>query len=181
MMGADRRLFNRHSIRLTGYDYRSEGAYFVTICAFQQKPQFGEIRDGKVHLNELGALVQNLWFRIGELRAEVELDTFVVMPNHLHGILFFVAAPGDHSCSDHFDGPAITAKTLPSKSLGAVLGQFKSAVTKQSRRLSNPPSTPIWQRNYHEHIIRNERALNEIREYIMHNPARWHDDELYAD
>lgn len=132
-------------------------------------------------LTELGTLVQELWLRIPVLRTNTILDAFVVMPNHLHGI---IGINGHHrsrkGAASEMVGTS-RSTTLPSGSLGATVGQFKSALTKQSRALGIPPTTPIWQRNYYEHIIRNESALDDIRTYILNNPARWADDDLFVE
>ena len=162
----------RRSIRLQGYDYRQSGAYFITVCAFRQACRFGEIRNGQPALNELGKIVQRCWLRIPELRASVELDACVVMPNHLHGILVIR------------DDPASGGRSMPAESLpgplpdspGAIVGQFKRAVAIESRAFA---ARPVWQRNYYDHVIRSEESLNRIRRYIHENPARWRDDSLY--
>jgi len=165
----------RRAMRLQGYDYRQAGAYFITVCAFRQACRFGEIRNGQAALNELGKTVQRCWLRIPELRANVELDAHVVMPNHLHGILVIRDDPASEVRSMH-------AEALPGllpDSLGAIVGQFKRAVTVESRAFTRAPAQPIWKRNYYDHVIRSEESLNRIRRYIHENPARWHEDSLY--
>lgn len=168
-------------MRLEGYDYRTPGAYFVTICAYRQRPLFGDVSNGKVNLNALGQLIEDFWLKIAVIRSNVELDASVVMPNHMHGIMFLTDARGASSQECGQVLPSQVAPTLIAGSLGATISQFKSAVAKQSRSLSIAPQEPIWQRNYYEHIIRNERALNEIRSYILQNPARWNEDDLYVE
>ena len=173
--------YDRRSNRLRGYDYGGAGLYFVTICAYRHACLFGAIRSGDMILNELGRLVEEFWLKIAETRANTTLDAFVVMPNHLHGIIGIV---GNERCRIRAisqEGDASRATTLASGSLGATVGQFKSAVTKQSRALARPPTSRIWQRSYYEHIIRYESALDEIRKYILFNPARWADDDLYVE
>ncbi len=169
----------RRSIRLQGYDYRQSGAYFLTICAYQKSCLFGYICDGKMTLNELGLTVTKCWRQITEVRPNVELDAFVVMPNHFHGIIFVF----DERKTKTAKRPRPKAKSSSSRlaraSLGVIVGQFKRAVTIRSKLLHKQPEQPIWQRNYYEHIIRNENSLNDIRKYIVENPARWHDDSLY--
>ncbi len=162
-------------MRLRGYDYRQSGAYFITVCAFRQACRFGEIRNGQPALNELGKVVQRCWLRIPELRASVELDSHVVMPNHLHGILVIRDDPARGDQGTH-------AGSRPGHvpdSLGAIVGQFKRAVTIKSRTLARAPARPVWQRNYYDHVIRSEESLSRIRWYIQENPARWRDDSLY--
>ncbi len=149
---------SRRSIRLQGFDYRQSGAYFVTICAYQKSCLFGQIRDGKMFVNDLGMTIRVCWQWISEVRHNVQLDTFVVMPNHLHGIIFL------------FDEEPVDVATQTSTRDKASAGKL----------LARPPVQPIWQRNYYEHIIRNERSLNDIRKYIIENPAAWFDDSLYV-
>ena len=167
----------RRSMRLQGYDYRQSGAYFITVCAFRQVCRFGEVRHGQPALNELGKIVQRCWLRIPELRASVELDAHVVMPNHLHGILVIRDDPASVDRSMNAEsGPGLLRD-----SLGAIVGQFKRAVTIESRNLSCAPARPVWKRNYYDHVIRSEESLNRIRSYIHENPARWRDDSLYKE
>ncbi len=177
MQKQNRAFYNRRSARLRDYDYSQAGLYFVTICTFQKACRFGEFRGGTLILNELGKLVQEIWLHIPVSRSNTTLDKFVVMPNHVHGIIGILENENTGKCAT----ATPSAKTLPSGSLGATIGQFKSVVTKQSRALPDPPKPPIWQRNYHEHIIRNETELNEIRKYILENPAHWTNDDLYVD
>ena len=181
MQNPKRSFYSRRSVRLRDYDYSQAGLYFVTICTFQQLCLFGDIRAGEVILSELGKLVQDLWLRIPVLRAKSELDAFVLMPNHLHGIIQVGENAVEERRANRSRGTGASKTTLPAGSLGATIGQFKSAVTKQSRALTCPPTSPIWQRNYYEHVIRNEGTLNDIRRYILQNPARWAEDDFYAD
>ncbi len=170
----------RRSIRLRGYDYSHAGAYFVTICTANKAGIFGEIRDGDMRLNTLGALVRQEWQRTSEVRNEVELDAFIVMPNHLHGILF-ILPDENHARTPPFIGARTQqSPTLRSGSLGAIVGQFKSTVTRRARQVQDIQALTIWQRNYYEHVIRSEESLNDIRRYIVENPARWSEDSLYV-
>ena len=129
--------------------------------------------DGKMQLTLLGQLVYAEWQKTAVIRPNIYLDAFVVMPNHLHGIIviFFNEAP-------LVGATRRVAPTLQSGSLGAIIGQFKSVVTKRYRRFRKNDESPIWQRNYYEHIIRNERAYFAIREYILSNPVNWGADKL---
>lgn len=177
------KIHDRRSIRLQGYDYTQAGAYFVTIVAWRREMLFGEIVDGEtpqgghVVLNDLGKIVHTEWERTAAVRPHVELGAFVVMPNHVHGILVFT----DNVMNDVNVGAtrrvAPTRHTLQPGSLGAVIGQFKSIVTKRINRLQNVAGRPIWQRNYYEHIIRNEHEMDRITRYIESNPTRWAEDE----
>lgn len=161
---------HRRSIRLKGYDYTQPGAYFVTICAHNHDRLFGQVVNGLVELNEYGQIVAAEWQKSPAIRHELELDIFVIMPNHLHGIVHIVGAndPPVVKASGH--SPLHGAAP---KSLGAFIIGFKSAVTKQINQLRGTPGVPVWQRNYYEHIIRSDRALTAIRQYIEQNPQRW--------
>ncbi|MYD11972.1 MAG: hypothetical protein F4X02_18235 [Chloroflexi bacterium] len=171
----------RRSIRLKGYDYRQTGAYFLTICTGRHAPLFGKISNGRMTINALGSIVLDSWQSIADKRSNLSLDRFVVMPNHVHGIILVgekgmtVVSPIQNESS-----PANPRK-LSSDSLGTIVGQFKGAVTKRAKAESIQPPSPIWQRNFYEHIIRDEDSLNKIRAYIVENPARWSDDSLYVE
>ena len=167
----------RRSIRLQGYDYSQAGAYFVTICTQNRQCLFGNIVDGEMVLNEYGSVIRTCWVEIPVHFSETKLDLFVVMPNHVHGIVWLngrgtaCRAP---TTGEQFGKPV-------SGSLPAMIRSFKSAVTKQINEMCNTPGAKLWQRNYYEHIIRNNNELNRIREYITHNPARWDMDRENPD
>lgn len=169
---------HRRSIRLKGYDYTQAGAYFVTIVTRERELLFGEVINGEMRLNAHGRVVESEWLRTAEVRPNVELDAFVVMPNHLHGILIIRNdAQSRVGASRHVGASQRLAPTGPvAGSLGAIMAQFKSICTKRINRTRHTPGAPVWQRNYYERIVRNERELNAIRQYIRHNPARWADD-----
>jgi REP element-mobilizing transposase RayT len=167
---------HRRSIRLPGYDYTRPGAYFITICTHERAHLFGAVVDGEMRLNEWGRIVRDEWFKTAQIRPHVQLwdDEFVVMPNHIHGIIWIVDDNTDVRATRRV---APTPPTGPDAgSIGAIIGQFKSAVTKRINQWRGTPGAPVWQRNYYEHIIRDERALNAIRCYIGENPLRWHLD-----
>ena len=153
----------------------------MTICTHNRVKLFGEIGDGQMILNELGVIVQDAWQSIAEKRSNVSLDAAVVMPNHLHGIVLLGGNGATDTPSVVSGEVPQSAVTLPSGSLGAIIGQFKGIVTKRSKLLSMPNEPRMWQRNYYEHIIRNEKSFNEIRSYICENPARWSEDALYVE
>ncbi len=169
---------HRRSIRLKEYDYSQPGAYFVTICTHDRACLFGGVVDGEMRLNEFGEMVHECWQAIPDHFPHAMLDEFVIMPNHVHGIISIVdAAIVDNVGATHAS-PLKSASSLPprgpkQKSIGAIVGSFKSAVTKRINEYRNTPGAPVWQRNYYEHIIRNEESLNRIRQYIADNPARW--------
>lgn len=167
---------HRRSIRLRGYDYRQPGAYFVTVCTWNRECILGEIVDGAVRLNAWGEIVWEEWFRTAQVRPNVVLyeDEFVVMPNHIHGIIWIVGN-GDVGAQRRCAPTGKSINVLPG-SLGAIVRAFKSITTKRINALRGTPGAPIWQRNYYEHMIRDEQSLNRIREYIATNPLRWHLD-----
>ena len=179
-MKFDPKQHHRHSIRLKGYDYSNHGAYFVTICSHEKKCIFGNVVDGKMLLNDLGKIVEAEWIKCGELRIDVALHAFVVMPNHFHGIVLI--------CDDD-DGRG-TARRAPTVeqfgkpvagSLPTIVRAFKSAVTKRINIHRDTPGVPVWQRNYYEHVIRDDADYTRIAEYVADNPRRWIEDTLHPD
>ncbi len=161
----------RRSIRLKEYDYAHAGAYFVTICAYNGESLFSKIIDGKMRLNEWGHVVEDCWNEVPRHFKNIELDAFVVMPNHMHGIIIITDSVGARHASP-LQIPQNQRRPKP-KSLGAILGSFKSAVAKRINKIRATPGTPVWQRNYYEHIIRSDESVNRIREYILANPLTW--------
>ena len=167
----------RRSIRLRDYDYSQAGAYFVTICTYNKVCLFGKVVDGEMQLNECGRVVEEEWVKTAEIRKNVELNEFIIMPNHIHGIIVINESNVGATCrSPKGEGTSPLPKGPGSASLGAIISGFKSAATKRINELRDTPNTPLWQRNYYEHVIRNEDDLNEIREYIVNNPLKWHLD-----
>lgn len=171
-------MHNRRSIRLKDYDYRQNGAYFVTICSHERLCLFGSIGDGEMVLNDWGRITQTSWSEIPAHYPMVELDVFVVMPNHVHGIIVIT---GDNELQSIGAQHGATPNNVAPNSLGSIVRTFKAAVTRHINRLLDAPDHPIWQRNYHEHIIRNENTLNTIRAYVDNNPAKWAEDSLYVE
>ena len=160
----------RRSIRLQDYDYALAGAYFITMVTQDRKCLFGEVVDGEIKLNDCGQTVQDEWEKSAQIRKEIELDAFVVMPNHVHGIVVITDRMGRATGRSSLQsGPA-------KRSLGAFVSGFKSVVTKRINAFQGLPGTPVWQRNYFEHVIRDENSLNRIRQYVLDNPARWEFD-----
>jgi REP element-mobilizing transposase RayT len=171
-------IHHRNSVRLRSYDYRSAGAYFVTICTFQKEAILAEIVDGVAHLKAPGEIVQDEWLKSAEIRPEIELDKFIIMPNHLHGIVFINDSVGAHGMRPESGGFEMRAHSRAplhrgAKSLGSFIAGFKSACTKRINESRNTAGVPVWQRNYHERIIRNEEELHSLRDYILTNPVRW--------
>jgi REP element-mobilizing transposase RayT len=161
---------------LKDFDYSREGAYFITICTHHRRCILGGIIGGEMMLNELGKIVRQEWYRSVARRAEIRPDAFVVMPNHIHGILFICSVgasgcsprTGAHRTTDLRNHDGFDKRSLPSFVAG-----FKAAVTTRINALQGAPGRPFWQRNYHERIIRNEEMLFRCRTYIEHNPLRW--------
>ncbi len=162
-MDSPRRLPERRSIRLPGYDYRLTGLYFVTICAHERRCLFGEVSGESVRLNALGQIVETEWTKSRELRREIAMDAYIIMPNHLHAIVAI----------DQAVHPAGSAPGARNRSLGSLVNGFKAAATRRINELRGTPESAVWQRNYYEHVVRNEDELNRIREYIALNPAKW--------
>jgi putative transposase len=169
MPGYDPNRHHRRSIRLPGWDYRQGGAYFVTIATHERAHLFGKVVDGAMAVSDFGQIAVEEWERTAQLRPYVRLDAFMVMPNHVHGIVWIV--DGDAVGAQRRCAPTPT-NVLP-RSLGAIIRAFKSIVTRRINQIRSTPGAPVWQRNYYEHIVRNERELNAVREYIQNNPVNW--------
>ncbi|WP_440617030.1 transposase [Cysteiniphilum sp. 6C5] len=177
---------HRHTVRLKGYDYAQKGAYFVTICTHDKACIFGEIVDDKMMLNEMGTIVYNEWLNTSALRSNIHCDVFVVMPNHIHGIIVINESGQPQGRMQSYgrmqyaptEGMLQAKLQSPSQTLGAIVRGFKAAVTKQINALKQVSGENIWQRNYYEHIIRDENDYNRICEYIENNPQKWALDSL---
>ncbi len=192
---------DRQSIRLPEYDYRSPGAYFVTTCTADRKCLFGTVENGRMWLNEYGRIVVEEWHRTETVRDRVIVDTFVVMPNHTHGVIIITEPPNDTdsdstdqslSVSDdagnthgrgsspmnpyHGEKSDRTFGGAIAGSLSTIMRQFKSMVTKRINRLRDTSGADVWQRNFYERVVRDRDELDRIRRYIRRNPAQWHRD-----
>jgi REP element-mobilizing transposase RayT len=185
---------HRRSIRLKGYDYTSEGAYYVTIVVQGRQCLFGEIVDREMRLNECGRIIQKRWNDIPIHFPNVELGAFITMPNHVHGIIFItnkrrgeVPSPrNDLNQSYNIINPnpikTPDGESPPQRkpSLGQIIAYFKYQSTKEINAINHTGIvTKLWQRNYYEHIIRNERELQQKTDYILDNPSRWDEDQEY--
>lgn len=173
-------IHHRRSMRLQGYDYRQSGAYFVTICVHSRICLFGNVMAGKMQLNLYGAIAEEEWLRTPVLRPYIELDEYIIMPNHFHGILVITDTGGAQRAAPLRTPPEKPIPFVAPGSLGAVMRAFKSAATKRINELRETPGNPIWQRGYYEDVVRNEKHLDHIRQYIQANPARWGEDQYYA-
>lgn len=181
---------HRRSIRLKGYDYSKTGAYFITIVTHNRLYLFGEIINCEMCLNEYGKIAHQCWLDITNHFPHAHLDEFIIMPNHIHGIILLDDIGGiqKNDGNKNFEMDIAGAKnfsplrkrSLPngtSKTIGSIVRGFKIGVTKWFRQNTDIPT--IWQRNYYEHIIRNENELNKIRQYVINNPLNWKMDDNY--
>jgi REP element-mobilizing transposase RayT len=173
---------HRRSIRLKGYDYSHSGLYFVTICTINQSSLFGKIVDKTMHLSKIGEIAKLLWCEIPNHFLNVKLGEFMVMPNHIHGIIQIcnVRVGAGHAQPLQTPhnlgrGDACVAPTYHNKpTLATIVGSYKSAVSKHIRRSGFVEFA--WQRNYFENIIRNDHSYQYIADYIINNPATWEKD-----
>ena len=194
---------HRRSIRLKGYDYAQAGAYYVTIVVQGRECLFGEIIDGEMHLNEYGEIVQKWWNEIPIHFPNVELGAFIIMPNHVHGIIFItterrgeVLSPRNNpnyniqdvnsDSTNNLGGDASTSLSLRSArtpplqhpTLGQIVAYFKYQSTKEMNRIETDKAiTKFWQRNFYDHVIRDEKDLQNKTDYIESNPLLWDEDE----
>ena len=201
-----RKRFSDRSIRAQWWDYGRAAAYFVTICTKDRSHYFGEIQQGKMDLTPIGAIADVLWQEIKNHATDVELDAFVVMPNHIHGILILKKNSesiakndvqtgksnnvGTGNSNNVGTGHALSLQTqstpnpganrfqnIGNNTLSSIIGSYKSAVTRHSRRLGY---TFAWQARFHDHIIRNDEAYQRIAQYIRNNPRNWKEDTFFG-
>ncbi len=173
-MHGDAAMKNRRSIRLNTYNYASKGAYFITICAIVRQPWFGKVHDKAMQLNDAGRMIDAEWQNLATRFTHIELDTFIVMPDHIHGIICITGGTTPTPMPRSNEGPNGTVRG----SIGHIIQAFKSLTTntyiqRVDQQGWQPFPGKLWQRNYYEHIIRNEHDLQRIREYILGNPSRW--------
>jgi REP-associated tyrosine transposase len=179
-MRSDPAKHHRHSIRLKGYDYACAGAYFVTICTQNRECLLGEITNGVMASNSFGAIVQACWDDLPNHYPNMELDAFVIMPNHVHGIVKLTDVVGAGLVGAGLR-PAPTENAAKRHGLPEIVRAFKSFSARRINELREMSGTVVWQRNYYEHVIRNDDELNRARRYILDNPARWTIDENNPD
>jgi putative transposase len=160
--------FKRRSIRLPEYDYSQAGSYFITLCTFNRELLFGKISDGRMDLSEIGNIVTKYLEDIPNHFENVFADEYVIMPNHIHIILSIVGIQNFEPQRNEYQ------KIIP-KSVGSIIRAYKASVTSWCGK--NGYKNFRWQRNYFEHIIRNEENMFRIREYIINNPLQWELDE----
>jgi putative transposase len=180
--------YNRKSPRLQDFDYTHDGGYFITICTHNRLKLFGTIDiDGVMHSNQWGKAALLCWEGIPQHFPNVQLDEFVVMPNHVHGILFITEQQAKDESSTVSDvgerhaSPLRKSYRVQSGSIIAIVSSYKSAVTRAINKIRHTTKHPIWQRSFHDRIIRNETEVNILREYAIYNPASWAADRYHAD
>ncbi|KKR07646.1 MAG: hypothetical protein UT32_C0008G0001 [Parcubacteria group bacterium GW2011_GWC2_39_14] len=169
----------RRSTRLPGYNYARPGMYFVTICTHKKEMLFGEIKSNQIVLSDLGDNVEYYWKEIPKHFPNTTLQEYVVMPNHFHGIIVISATLTADVGVQNFEPlhrliPHNAFQKIIPKSIGSIVRGFKIGVTKWSR--NNGKNYIVWQRNFYEHIIRNEIELLNIKKYIINNPQEWAND-----
>jgi REP element-mobilizing transposase RayT len=173
-------IHKRQSLRIKGYDYASEGLYFITIKTKDRNRLFGEITDGTMKLNEAGLIAENCWLAIPSHFPHAAIHDYVIMPDHIHGIIEIVYNPsvGAKNFSPlQTDSPLRDRQPVfksPSKTIGSIVRGFKIGVTKWFRQQTTIHE--IWQRNYHEHLIRDTEAYEHICEYIRDNPKNYNSE-----
>ena len=160
-------LLHRRSIRFKSYDYRQEGAYFVTLSTLQHLPLFGQYLGETVELNSFGQLVDYHWQQL-PVHFPITVDEWIIMPDHMHGILIIE----DCLMNGEIRQAGNRSTGTTSEALSAVIQNFKMVTSLKINRMRKTPGESIWQRNYYEHIIRSEESLNSIRQYIIENPLR---------
>ena len=164
----------RKITRLREYDYRQNGAYAVTLCVHERRWAFGKVENSVVRLNQFGQVAMEHWLAIPQRRLNVELDGFVIIPNHIHGILLLRGQPPtDDTPETRQFGQA------QRNALGSVIGSYKSGVTRNINALRGQ-ATCVWQSRFYEHTIRHDQDLEHQRQYIVNNPLKWTEDEFYV-
>lgn len=165
--------YRNESTQLQNWDYRWEGAYFITFCTKDRKHYFGEIIDGKMNLSSIGVIADIFWHEIKNHSKNVRLGSFVVMPDHIHGIIIIdknESSGQDMSCPNTID----RFQNIGKNSISSLVGSYKAAVTKHARRLGFEFE---WQRLFYDHVIRDERAFINISNYIENNPKKWWEEK----
>jgi putative transposase len=166
---------NRRSIRLRRYDYSSAGAYFVTICTKDRECLFGKVVEGEMRMNTWGDIVRACWDNLSRHYGRVVTDAFVVMPNHVHGIIMITDDRNDNVGTGL--KPAPTSNHTKRHGLSEIVRAFKTFSARRINESRGIRAVPVWQRNYYERVVRNADEMNRIRQYVAANPAHWTDDE----
>ncbi len=177
-------IHHRRSIRLKGYDYSQAGLYFITICTQNRLCLFGEIENGGMQINDAGIMIEHQWQELIYRFDNIKLHEFIVMPNHFHGIIEFVGVP--LVGTQNVEQPSTMGQPQGiAPTVGDMVGAFKSLTTNEYiRGVKNNDwsrfNKKLWQRNYYEHIIRDEKSCYQILEYVQTNPLKWQDDKYYV-
>lgn len=168
------------SLRLPWFDYSTPGFYFITICTKNREHLFGTIENNVMELNEVGKIASNIWTGLDQHYPITKTDAFIVMPNHIHGIIEIIDSPvgAIHELHLRNEQPVTDPKHRRKMLVPLMVGRYKMQVSKQINLFRKTPGLSVWQRNYYEHIIRNEEALQHIREYINLNPLLWKIDRF---
>ncbi len=160
---------DRKTIRLREYDYSQPGEYFITICTYGKQNIFGTVNEDSVLLSPIGRIVKRCWEDIPKHFKNVELDEFIIMPNHFHGIIILHEHVGTRhavSLREQFGKPI-------KRSISTIVRSFKSAVTKNVNEMQLSYEVRLWQSRYYDRIIRNDKELDNVRDYIANNPINW--------
>lgn len=169
------------------YDYAQDGAYFLTLCVQGRECLFGEIGGDEVRLNEFGAIALRVWEELPRRFACVELDAFVIMPNHMHGIVILREPVGagfprpELAGASRSEALGMQDKPRRRPAIGNIVAYYKYQSTKMMNETRGTPGTRIWQRNYYEHVVRSDEPLCKLRDYIASNPLRWRADQLHPE
>lgn len=184
MVKFDPQKHNRRSIRLKGYDYSQVGAYYVTIVAYRRECLFGAIVNKETRLSKFGVVVEQQWEKLPKRFPSIELGAYMVMPNHMHGIIVITDGRGTAETLTAFDdessrrAPTQERFQKPVKgSIPTIIRSYKSAVSYRINLMRKTDGVPVWQRNYYEHIIRNDKDLQSKTDYIYANPQLWDEDD----
>jgi len=184
MVKFDPQKHHRRSIRLQGYDYASAGGYYVTIVAWQRECLFGEVVNKEMRLSKFGLVAKQQWEKLPKRFPNIELGAYMIMPNHMHGIIVITDGRGTAESLNDLDGessrraPTQEQFQKPVKgSIPTIIRSYKSAVSYRINLMRGSDGLPVWQRNYYEHIIRNETDLQNKTDYIESNPLLWDEDD----
>lgn len=178
----------RNSLRLQYYDYSDLGAYFITICTQDKENLFGKITEGIFSPNEFGQIIKKNIMKITKRNNNIEPDEFVIMPNHVHAIIWIVGAihesPKNNPAQNiSFDNRVIRESPLQRRKMliSKVVGKFKMQSAKEINLMRKTPGKRVWQRGYYDHIIRNQKDLNNTKQYIINNPKNWVKDDNFLE
>ena len=183
-MKYDPAIHQRRSIRLKGYDYSQSGAYFVTIVTHQRECLFGEMVNKEMVLSKFGLVAKQQWEKLPKRFPNIELGAYMIMPNHMHGIIEIINGRGTAGNLNNIDGES--SRRAPTHeqfqkpvtgSIPTIIRSYKSAVSYRINLMRRTDSVPVWQRNYYEHIIRDEKDLQNKTDYIDANPLLWEEDD----